>query len=132
MIKVDTHADPDTPQILADDALPVLNPVQDFCDDLALVTVSLRERTSDNRINVHPYLVTNTRELIRLGDQQILTLGGREVALRDLPYGGEFLMRWRYSDMQHFLSRRDSASGRTLYHAEELANDLYRFPIRQR
>ena len=96
LIKVDTHADPDTPQILADDALPVLNPVQDFCDDLALVTVSLRERTSDNRINVHPYLVTNTRELIRLGDQQILTFGGREVALRDLPYGGEFLMRWRY------------------------------------
>ena len=104
LIKVDTHADPDTPQILADDALPVLNPVQDFCDDLALVTVSLRERTQDNRINVHPYLVTSTRELIRLGEQQILTIGGREIALRDLPYGGEFLMRWRYSDIQHFLS----------------------------
>ena len=112
LIKVDTHADPDMPQILADDALPVLNPVQDFCDDLALVTVSLRERTSDNRINVHPYLVTSTRELIRLGDQQILTLGGREVALRDLPYGGEFLMRWRYSDIQRFLA------GETLHPGE--------------
>ena len=103
LIKVDTHADPDTPQILADDALPVLNPVQDFCNDLALVTVSLRERTQDNRINVHPYLVTSTRELIRLGEQQLLTIGGREIALRDLPYGGEFLMRWHYNDIQRFL-----------------------------
>ena len=81
-----------------------MNPVQDFCDDLALVTVALSERTKDNRINVHPYLVTSTRELIRLSDQQIFTLGGREIALRDLPYGGEFLMRWRYSDIQRFLA----------------------------
>ena len=104
LIKVETRAQPDAPEILADDALPVLNPVQDFCDDLALVTVSLRERTKDNRISVHPYVVTSTRELIRLGEQQILTIGGREIALRDLPYGGEFLMRWRYSDIRRFLS----------------------------
>ena len=103
LIKVEARPQPDAPEILADDALPVLNPVQDFCDDLALVTISLRERTKDNRIKVHPYLVTSTRELIRVGDQQILTLGGREIALRDLPYGGEFLLRWRYSDLQRFL-----------------------------
>ena len=82
----------------------MLSPVQDFCDDLALVTIALRERTTDNRINVHPYLVTSTLELIRVSDQQILTIGGREIALRDLPYGGEFLMRWRYSDIQRFLA----------------------------
>ena len=103
LIKVGARSQPDTPEILIDDTLPVLNPVQDFCDDLALVTIALRERTKDNRINVHPYLVTSTRELIRVSDQQILTLGGREIALRDLPYGGEFLMRWRYNDIQRFL-----------------------------
>ncbi len=56
------------------------------------------------KANVRPYLVTSTRELIRVNDQQIFTLGGREVALRDLPYGGEFLMRWCYSDIQRFLT----------------------------
>ena len=114
LIKVGTRSQPDAPEILADDALPVLNPVQDFCDDLALVTISLRERTSDNRINVHPYLVTSTRELIRVGDQQILTIGGREIALRDFPYGGEFLMRWRYGDIQRFL-RGETISPGELY-----------------
>jgi hypothetical protein len=31
-----------------------------FRDDLALVTVSLLERTRKNRLKVQPYLVTNT------------------------------------------------------------------------
>ena len=53
---------------------------------------------------MQPYLVTSTRELIRLTDQQIVTVGGREIALRDVPGGGEFLLRWRYHDLQRFLA----------------------------
>ncbi len=86
-----------------DDNIPVLSPALGFSRDLALVTISLRERTSNNRLNVQPYVVTSTRELVRLKDQQILTIHGQEIALRVVPEGSEFLMRWRHSDIQRFL-----------------------------
>jgi hypothetical protein len=85
------------------DNIPVLSPALGFSNNLALVTISLRERTINNRLNVQPYLVTSTRELIRLKGQQILTVDGQEIALRVVPEGSEILMRWRYSDIQRFL-----------------------------
>jgi len=85
------------------DNIPVLSPALGFSRDLALVTISLRERTKSNRLNIQPYLVTSARELIRLKDQQILTIHDQEIALRVIPEGSEFLMRWRYNDIQRFL-----------------------------
>jgi hypothetical protein len=38
-----------------------------------------------------------------LSDAQIIPLGGKEVALRVLPEGSDFLMRWRFSDIQRYL-----------------------------
>jgi hypothetical protein len=35
--------------------------------------------------------------------QQILRIRGQEIALRIVPQGSEFLMRWRYRDIQRFL-----------------------------
>jgi hypothetical protein len=85
------------------DNTPVLSPALGFSHDLALVTISLRERTKSNRLNIRPYLVTSARGLIRLKDQQILTIHDQEIALRVIPEGSEFLMRWRYNDIQRFL-----------------------------
>ena len=93
------------------DKIPVLSPALGFSRDLALVTVSLRERTKGNRLNIQPYLVTSTRELIRLKDQQILTIHDQEIALRVIPEGSEFLMRWRYSDIQRFLKGEEVQPG---------------------
>jgi DNA primase len=98
-----SHEEGDDMSEVFSDGIPVLSPAQGFRSDLALVTVSLRERTKGNKLNVQPYLVTSTRELIRLKDQQILTINGQEVALRVIPEGSEFLMRWRYSDIQRFI-----------------------------
>lgn len=89
----------DMPQILGDD-VPLLSPALGFQRDVALVTVSVVERTKDNRLNTQPYLVTSSRELVRVSDAQIIPLNGREVALRVLPEGSDFLMRWRFSDIQ--------------------------------
>ncbi|HEX3050478.1 MAG TPA: toprim domain-containing protein, partial [Aggregatilineaceae bacterium] len=94
-----------------DDNIPVLSPALGFSRDLALVTISLRERTSNNRLNVQPYLVTSTRELVRLKDQQILTIHGQEIALRVVPEGSEFLMRWRHGDIQRFLKGEEVNPG---------------------
>ncbi len=91
------------PQILGDD-VPLLSPALGFQSDVALVTVAVIERTKDNRLNTQPYLVTGSRELRRLTDEQIIQLNGHEVALRVIPEGSEFLMRWRFSDIQRFLS----------------------------
>lgn len=93
----------DMPQILGDD-VPLLSPALGFQREVALVTVALIERTKDNRLNTQPYLVTGTRELRRLTDEQIIQLNGHEVALRVIPEGSEFLMRWRFSDIQRFLN----------------------------
>jgi hypothetical protein len=92
----------DMPQILGDD-IPLLSPALGFQRDVALVTVSVTERTKGNRLNTQPYLVTSSRELVRVSDAQIIPLGGKEVALRVLPEGSDFLMRWRFSDIQRYL-----------------------------
>jgi len=100
--KVEKEADDDMPQILGDD-IPLLSPALGFQRDVALVTISVTERTKGNRLNTQPYLVTSTRELVRISDAQIIPLNGKEVALRVLPEGSDFLMRWRFSDIQRFL-----------------------------
>jgi hypothetical protein len=92
----------DMPQILGDD-VPLLSPALGFQRDVAIVTVSVIERTKGKRLNTQPYLVTSSRELVRVSDAQIIPLDGREVALRVLPEGSDFLMRWRFSDIQRFL-----------------------------
>ncbi|MBN8590555.1 MAG: toprim domain-containing protein [Anaerolineae bacterium] len=100
--KVDKDDDGDMPQILGDD-IPLLSPALGFQRDVAIVTVSVVERTKDKKLNTQPYLVTSSRELVRLSEEQIIRLDGREVALRVMPEGSEFLMRWRFADIQRFL-----------------------------
>jgi DNA primase len=95
-------SDNDMPQVL-NDSIPILSPALGFRRDVAMVTVSIMERLKGNRLNVQPYLVTSTRELRRLTDEQIITLNGQEVALKVIPDGSEFLMRWRHSDIKRFL-----------------------------
>ena len=90
------------PQILGDD-VPLLSPALGFQRDVAIVTIAVVERTKDKKLNTQPYLVTSSRELMRLYDEQIITLDGKEVALRVIPEGCEFLMRWRFTDIQRFL-----------------------------
>jgi hypothetical protein len=94
--------DADLPQILSDD-VPLLSPALGFQRDVAIVTVAVVERTKDNKLNKQPYLVTSSRELRRLNEEQIITLGGQEVALRVIPEGCDFLMRWRFSDIKRYL-----------------------------
>jgi hypothetical protein len=94
--------DNDMPEVL-NDSIPILSPALGFRRDLAMVTVSIMERLKGNRLNIQPYLVTSTRELRRLTDEQIITLNGQEVALKVIPEGSEFLMRWRHSDIKRFL-----------------------------
>jgi hypothetical protein len=93
----------DAPEILSDE-VPLLSPALGFHGPVALCTVAVVERTRDRRLNTQPYLVTSSRELVRLADAQIIALDGREIALRVLPEGSEFLMRWRYRDIQRFLA----------------------------
>ncbi|MBK8031630.1 MAG: hypothetical protein IPK17_19495 [Chloroflexi bacterium] len=100
--KQEKEEDDDMPQILGDD-IPLLSPALGFQRDVAIVTVSVVERTKDKKLNTQPYLVTSSRELIRLSEEQIIKLDGREVALRVMPEGSEFLMRWRFADIQRFL-----------------------------
>jgi hypothetical protein len=88
--------------ILSDD-IPLLSPALGFHEDVALVTVSIIERTPDKRLRSQPYLVTSDRKLYRLDSQQILALNGKEIALRVIPEASEFLMRWRIGDIQHFV-----------------------------
>jgi hypothetical protein len=86
------------------DSIPILSPALGFQRDVAMVTVSIMERLKGNRLNIQPYLVTSTRELRRLNDEQIITINNQEVALKVIPEGSEFLMRWRYGDIKRFLS----------------------------
>jgi hypothetical protein len=100
----------DLPQILGDD-VPLLSPALGFQRDVAIVTVSVIERTKNKRLNTQPYLVTSSRELVRVSDAQIIALEGKEVALRVLPEGSDFLMRWRFSDIQRFLNGENVQPG---------------------
>lgn len=100
----------DAPEVLSD-SIPILTPALGFRRDVALVTVSIIERVKGNRLNTQPYLVTNTRELRRLSDEQIITISGQEVALKVIPEGSDFLMRWRYSDIRRFLEGETVAPG---------------------
>ncbi|MEO8613318.1 MAG: toprim domain-containing protein [Chloroflexota bacterium] len=90
------------PEVLSD-TIPILSPALGFRRDVAMVTVSVIERTKDNKLNTQPYLVTSTRELRRLSDEQIITISDQEVALKVIPDGSEFLMRWRYTDIRRYL-----------------------------
>jgi DNA primase len=90
------------PEVLSD-SIPILSPALGFRRDVAMVTVSVVERTKGNRLNIQPYLVTSSRELRRLSDEQIISVNNQEVALKVIPEGSEFLMRWRYSDMRRYL-----------------------------
>ncbi|MBZ0296387.1 MAG: hypothetical protein K8L99_27750 [Anaerolineae bacterium] len=92
----------DMPEVLSD-SIPILSPALGFRRDVAMVTVSVIERTKGNKLNTQPYLVTSTRELRRLSDEQIITISDQEVALKVIPDGSEFLMRWRYSDIRRYL-----------------------------
>ncbi|MCI0711845.1 MAG: toprim domain-containing protein [Chloroflexi bacterium] len=98
------------PQIMSDD-IPIISPALGFTHDMAVVTVSLMERTAENRLNIQPYLVTSQRELKRLDNQQIIQLDDQDVALRSIPEGTEFLMRWKYRDIQRFLQGEVVAPG---------------------
>ncbi len=102
------------------DSIPVLSPAQGFRRDLAIVTVSLRERTKNNRLNIQPYLITSAREMRRLADEQILKVADQEIALRVMPEGSEFLMRWRYSDIQKFLNGETTPPGEVFDHVHRL------------
>jgi DNA primase len=92
----------DMPEVLSD-SIPILSPALGFRREVAMVTVSVIERTKGNKLNTQPYLVTSTRELRRLSDEQIITIRAQEVALKVIPDGSEFLMRWRYSDIRRYL-----------------------------
>ena len=107
------------PQILGDD-VPLLSPALGFQRDVALVTVSLVERTKDNRLNTQPYLVTSSRELVRVSDAQIIPPNGKEIALRVLPEGSDFLMRWRFSDIQRYLKGETADAGQVFKTVHDL------------
>lgn len=92
----------DMPEVLSD-SIPILSPALGFRREVAMVTVSVIERVKGNKLNTQPYLVTSTRELRRLSDEQIITISDQEVALKVIPDGSEFLMRWRYSDIRRYL-----------------------------
>lgn len=118
----------EAPQILSDD-VPLLSPALGFQKEVALVTVTIIERMPNNQLNRQPYLVTSSRELRRLTDEQIIQLGGQEIALRVLPEGCEFLMRWRYSDIQRFLNGEVGAAQRCVSHGSRPLHHPYRLSL---
>ena len=124
----------DKPSDVLDDRIPVVSPALGFSDNLALVTVSLRERTKGNRLRIQPYLVTSGREMIRLNGQQILSVGGQEIALRVVPEGSEFLMRWRYQDIQRFLNGEAIQPGQVFHAVHDLFTTFvdFRSPVESR
>jgi hypothetical protein len=111
----ETDGDDETPQILGDE-VPLLSPALGFQRDVAIVTVAVVERTKDNKLNTQPYLVTSSRELRRLNDEQIIPINGQEIALRVIPEGCDFLMRWRYNDIMRFLDG-ETVEPRTVFNA---------------
>ncbi|MBK9748965.1 MAG: hypothetical protein J0M07_29845 [Anaerolineae bacterium] len=115
----DDEEDDEMPQILGDE-VPLLSPALGFQRDVAIVTVSVVERTKDKKLNTQPYLVTSSRELVRLSNEQIIKLDGHEVALRVMPEGSEFLMRWRFSDIQKFLNGETVDAGQVFRDVHDL------------
>jgi hypothetical protein len=109
----------DMPEVLSD-SIPILSPALGFRREVAMVTVSVIERTKGNKLNTQPYLVTSTRELRRLSDEQIITINGQEVALKVIPEGSEFLMRWRYSDIRRYLDGETVQPGAVFNAVHEL------------
>jgi hypothetical protein len=89
------------------------------------------ERTKDRKLNTQPYLVTSSRELMRLFDEQIITLDGKEVALRVIPEGCDFLMRWRFADIQRFLNGESVEPGQVFTTVHDLFTHYvdFRSPI---
>ena len=85
------------------ESIPILSPALGFRRDVAMVTVSVIECVKGNKLNIQPYLVTSTRELRRLSDEQLIPINGQEVALKVIPEGYKFLMQWHYSDIVPFL-----------------------------
>src|SRR5690606_19016114 len=75
-----------------------------------------------NKLNIQPYLITSARELRRLSDEQIITINNQEVALKVIPEGSEFLMRWRYSDMRRYLDGETIQPGEVF----NVVHDLFR------
>ena len=65
------------PEVL-NDSIPILAPALGFRRDVAMVTVSIIERIKGNKLNTQPYLVTSTRELRRLSDEQIISINDQE------------------------------------------------------
>ncbi len=128
--KQEKEEDDDMPQILGDD-IPLLSPALGFQRDVAIVTVSVVERTKDKKLNTQPYLVTSSRELVRLSEEQIIRLDGREVALRVMPEGSEFLMRWRFADIQRFLKGETVEPGQVFNTVHDLFTSYvdFRSPV---
>lgn len=127
------NAETDVPQILSDD-VPLLSPALGFQRDVAIVTVAVIERTKDKKLNTQPYLVTSTRELRRLSDEQIIVLNHQEVALRVIPEGCEFLMRWRFADIQRYLQGEIIEPGAVFTTIHDLFNHYvdFRSPVESR
>lgn len=129
----EANGDDDVSEVF-DDKIPVFSPALGFRDDLALVTISLMERTRRNRLNVQPYLVTSTRELRRLDDEQVFSISGREVALRVVPEGSSFLQRWCYRDIKRFLEGETVAPGEVFRAIHKLLQTYvdFRTPVESR
>jgi DNA primase len=108
----------DDSQILGED-IPLISPALGFTPEMAVITVSIMERTTHNRLNLQPYLVTSKRELRRLDDQQVIPLNGHEAALRVVPEGSEFLRRWRYPDIQRFLQGEVVSPGEVFHQVHQ-------------
>ncbi len=119
--QVEQAEEDDVPQILSDD-IPLLSPALGFRRDVAMVTVSVVERTKGNKLNIQPYLVTSARELRRLSDEQIISVNNQEVALKVIPEGSEFLMRWRYGDIRRYLDGETIQPGEVF----NTVHDLFR------
>ena len=78
--------------------------------------MSVVERKKDKKLNTKPDLVTSSRERLRLNDEQIISLNDQELALRGLPEGCEFLMRWRFANIQWFLNGESGGTKPCLYY----------------
>lgn len=132
-VKTQKEESDNMPQILSDD-VPLLSPALGFQRDAAIVTVAMVERTKDKKLNTQPYLVTSSRELLRLNDEQIINLNGKEVALRVIPEGCDFLMRWRFSDIQRYLKGEEIDPGAVFNAIHDLFTRYidFRSPIESR
>ncbi len=118
-----TEAEP--PEILDD--IPVLHPALDFTDGLAVTTVYLQTKSKQG-VSRLPYIVTggDNRELVRIGDTQMISLAGRQVVLTDLPTSASLKesVRWSYPDIRRYLDG-DVPDPREVYLSVEYCFDKY-------